>query len=323
MKPLNGDSARALLQILGVAVSPGKPAGLDFVVLGGSMAALLGETNPGAGALGEVAAGLRPPALGKALVGRMGGIMSSTSSREGRSRVVFIPPAPEIPPEMTPRGVITLAASAAGAHRGEARKRATELMTWLNMADLAETPCGKLTGEQRRLAFLGASLASAPSFLVVPCPVHESLAEPLSDFATHGTGRGVLFVASRLGEIPQGTEMIALCDESGIRASVLHSQLLETVRGGAEVQVSFYPVLPRKALEQIPGIQGLVHSDGLYSFNHSDTAYALVQVCNTARANARSIVSLSIAPPSPQALLASFLPREEEPQRDLFGPAEP
>jgi ABC-type Na+ transport system ATPase subunit NatA len=321
MPPLNGDSSRALLEILGVAVLPGNPAGLDFVVLGGSMAALLGERSSGAEALGEVAAGVRSPVTGKALVGRMGGIMSSTSSREGRSRVALIPRNPEIPPDMTPGGIITLAASASGARRGEARDRAAELMGWLGMAGMAETPCGVLAEEQRRLAFLGASLASVPSFLVVSCPVHECLLEPLTDFATHGPGRGVLFTASRLGEIPPGTEMIALCDESGIRASVRHSQLLEAVRGGAEIQVSFYPVLPRKVMEQIPGVRDLVHRDGYYFFNHSDTAYALVQVCNTARANARSIAYLSVAPPSPSALLASFLPPGEEPPQDLFGPA--
>lgn len=322
MSPMNSEGSRALLEVLGVSTAPGKTPGLDFVVLGGSMAALLGEKGSAAAALGEVAAGLRAPVTGKALVGRMGGLMSSTSSREGRAKVAMIPKDPEIPPEMTPGGMISLASSASGSRRVEARERSAELLKWLGITSQGDTPAARLSDEQRRLAFLGAALASVPSFLVIECPVHECLIEPLTDFATHGPGRGALFVASRLGEIPPGTEMIALCDQGGVRAVVRHSQVLETVRGGAEIQVAFYPVLPRKVMEQIPGIRDLAHRDGRYSFNHSDTAYALVQVCNTARANARSIAHLSVAPPSPSALLATFLPGKEEPVPDLFGTAE-
>lgn len=305
--------------MLGVSSMPGRQPGLDFVVLGGSMAAVLGETGSSAVALGEFAAGLRSPVAGRVLVGRMGGLMTAATSREGRSKTVLIPPDPCVPPEMTPGGMISLAASASGAKRGEARERTAELLKWLGLTGHADMPSARLSGEHRRLAFLGAALASAPSFLVVVCPVHECLLDPLTDFATHGTGKGALFVASRLGEIPAGTEMIALCDDAGVRAIVRHSQLLETVRGGAEIKVAFYPVLPRKIMEQIPGIRDLSHRDGYYVFNHSDTAYALVQLSNTARANARSIAHLSVAPPSPAALLAGFMPEREVPQPDLFG----
>lgn len=322
MSPMNSEGARALLEILGVSAVPGGVPGLDFVVLGGSMAALLGEKGSAASLLGEIAAGLRAPVTGKALVGRMGGLMASTASREGRSKVAFIPRDPGIPGEMTPGGMISLASSASGSRRGEARERSAALLSWLGIAGHGDTPVARLSDQQRRLAFLGSVLASVPSFLIVECPVDECLIEPLTDFATHGPGRGALFVASRLGEIPPGTEMIALCDQSGARAIARHTQVLETVRGGAEIQVAFYPVLPRKVMEQIPGIRDLAHRNGRYSFNHSDTAYALVQVCNTARANARSIAHLSVAPPSPSALLAAFLPGKEEPVPDLFGTAE-
>jgi ABC-type uncharacterized transport system ATPase subunit len=323
MTPKVIEGSRALLEMLGVASVPGGQPGLDFVLLGGSMAAVLGETGSAAVALGEFAAGLRSPVAGRVLVGRMGGLMTATSSREGRSKIVLIPPEPCVPPEMTPGGMISLAASASGSKRSEARERTTELLKWLGLAGHADMPSARLSGEHRRLAFLGAALASVPSFIVVVCPVHECLVEPLTDFATHGTGKGALFVASRLGEIPPGTEMIALCDEAGVRAVVRHSQLLETVRGGSEIKVAFYPVLPRKIMEQIPGIRDLAHRDGYYVFNHADTAYALVQLSNTARANARSIAHLSVAPPSPAALLATFMPDRDVPPPDLFGAVKP
>jgi hypothetical protein len=319
MPPLNTDSARALLEILGVAVLPGKPAGLDFVVLGGSMAALLGERKSGAEALGEVAAGIRAPVTGKALVGRMGGVMSSTSSRDGRSRMALIPRNPEIPPDMTPGGVITLAASAAGARRGEARDRAAELMEWLGMARLAETPCGKLTEEQRRLAFLGPRSLRFLRFSW--CRAGARVSGGTSHRFRHPWLRqGVLFVASRWAKSP-GYGNDSLCDESGIRASVRHSQLLRRSGAGRRFRCRSTGA-SQEGHGADPGVRDLVHREGYYFFNHSDTAYALVQVCNTARANARSIAYLSVAPPAPSALLASFLPPREEPLQDLFGPAE-
>ncbi len=282
------------------------------------MAALLGEKESAAPALAQMAAGLRAPVSGRVLVGRMGGLMASTSSREGRTKVAMIPGAPVLPEGMTPGGIISLSASASGARRGEARKRTDELLGWLGMTKRGDTPSARLTEDERRLAFLGATLASGPSFLVVECPIHETMIEPLNGFATHGPGRGVLFLASRVGEIPQGTDMIALCDGSGVKAVIRHSQLLDTVKGGAEIRVAFYPVLPRKIMEQIPGIRGLINRDGCYFFNHEDTTYALVHVCNIARANARTVAHLSLAPPTPSALLAAFLPGKENLQPDLF-----
>lgn len=313
------DASRALLEILGVSVLPGRTPGIDFVVLGGSMAALLGEKKSSVPALAEMAAGLRAPVTGRVLVGAMGGLMTSTSSREGRGRVAMVPANPCVPGAMTPGGMMSLAASAHGARRGESRERTDELLSWLGIQRHKDTPFLKLAEGVGRLAFLGATLASDPSFLVVECPVHEGMIQPLSNFAGHGPKRGVLFVASRVGEIPPGTEMIGLCDEAGVKGTIRHSQLLETVRGRAEIRVAFYPVLPRKVMEQLPGITGLVHRDGIYSFNHHDTAYALVQICNFARANARSLAHLSVAPPTPSALLSLFSPGREKPPPDLFG----
>ncbi|MCD6587266.1 MAG: ATP-binding cassette domain-containing protein [Candidatus Fermentibacteraceae bacterium] len=296
----------------------GLPLSIDFAVLAGTMAALLGDDDSAAKTLSLYAAGLMSPPVGKVVAGFD---MSPATSREGRSATGYISNELDAPPGMTVRGCINLAATGNGKSRKETAELTAQLLNWLELNTLAGTAVENLSSSEIQRTSLAIAMANSPILLVVDCPVHDSLHAKLKTFSE--VGNTVIFRASSLGQIPYGVERIALCDENGISRIVRHSELAAISLGGAEITVSFYPSLPRKQLENIEGIRNLVHTDGLYKFTHSDTIHAITQIMLTARANSRAVVELHLASIPPGILLKMFDPPDgSTPPVDLFGTEE-
>lgn len=306
---------KVLLKYLGVSLEKGLPLSIDFAVLAGTMAALLGDENSAAAALADYAAGFSTPAAGKVITGVE---MALATSREGRSSTGYISDKISAPPGMTVKGCISLAVTGYGKNRIEAAQRTNELIDWLDLNLISALPVENLSSSEIQRTTLAIAMATSPNLLVVDCPVHDSLHAKLKMFSE--VGNTVIFKASSLGQIPYGVERIALCDKNGIRRIVRHSELAAISMGGSEITVSFYPSISRKQLENIEGIKNLVHTNGVYKFTHSDTVHAVTKLMLTARANSRAVVELNLSPIPPETLLKMFNPLDESPESvDLFG----
>lgn len=306
---------KVLLKYLGVSLEKGLPLSIDFAVLAGTMAALLGDDDSAAKALAEYAAGSSSPPVGKVVTGVN---MALSTSREGRTATGYISDHIEAPPGMTVRGCISLAVTGYGKSRKETAQLTDQLLEWLDLDSLAGTPVEELEPSEVQRTTLAIAMATSPELLIVDCPVHDSLHAKLKTFSE--VGNTVLFRASSLGQIPYGVERIALCDENGISRIVRHSELAAMSTGGSEITVSFYPSIPRKQIESIEGIKNLVHTDGLYKFTHADTVHAITKLMLVARANSRAVVELNLSPIPPGTLLKMFNPPDESQiPVDLFG----
>ncbi|MCK5133102.1 MAG: ATP-binding cassette domain-containing protein [Candidatus Sabulitectum sp.] len=306
---------KVLLKYLGVSLEKGLPLSIDFAVLAGTMAALLGDDDSAAKALAEYAAGSSSPPVGKVVTGVN---MALSTSREGRTATGYISDHIEAPPGMTVRGCISLAVTGYGKSRKETAQLTDQLLDWLDLNSLAGTPVEELEPSEVQRTTLAIAMATSPELLIVDCPVHDSLHSKLKTFS--GVGNTVLFRASSLGQIPYGVERIALCDENGISRIVRHSELAAMSTGGSEITVSFYPSIPRRQIESIEGIKNLVHTDGLYKFTHADTVHAITKLMLVARANSRAVVELNLSPIPPGTLLKMFNPPDESQiPVDLFG----
>ncbi|MEA3267039.1 MAG: ATP-binding cassette domain-containing protein [Candidatus Fermentibacteria bacterium] len=297
---------KVLLKYLGISLGKGLPLSIDFAVLAGAMAALLGEKDSAAYTLARYAAGFSSPPAGKVVTGAE---MALATSRQGRSSTGYISDTIEAPPGMTVKGCISLAVTGFGKSRSEAADLTNELIDWLDLAPLKGTQVDQLESSEAQRTSMAIAMATNPKLLIVECPVHDSLHAKLKEFSE--VGNTVLFRASSLGQIPYGVERIALCDKNGICRIVRHSELAAIALGGAEITVSFYPSLARKQLENIEGIKNLVHTNGLYKFTHADTVHAITKLMLTARANSRAVIELQLSPIPPGALLKMFSPPDE------------
>lgn len=306
---------KVLLKYLDVSLGEGLPLSIDFAVLGGTMAALLGDENSAAGLLADYAAGISSPYSGKVVAGSN---MEPTTTRSGRASTGFISHQLEAPPGMTARGCINLAVTSSGKSRADTSQATDQLLKWLELEELCSIPIEDLEPAEIQRTAMAIAMATSPELLVVNCPVHDSLHAKLKAFSE--AGNAVLFRASSLGQIPYGVERIALCNKSGIDRTVRHSELSAIAMGGSEITVSFYPSLPRKQVEMIDGVKNLVHLEGAYKFTHCNTVFAITQLMHVTRANSRAVVELHLAPIPPGALLKMFNPQGDPlVQADLFG----
>ena len=305
---------KVLLKFLGVSPEKDSTVSSDMAVLGGTMAALLGDEDSAAKRLIRFAAGFESPRKGKVLVGSG---MSPAASREGKSATGFITGSVDAPPGMTVAGCIKLAVAATVKDRKKAAGKTGEILAWLDLESFSGVPVEELEEPEIQRASMALSMATSPELLIVDCPLHDSLHSRLKTFSK--AGNAVLIKASSLGEIPLGVERIALCNAGGLVRVVRHSELLERAIGGAEIVVSFYPSLPRTQIETIKGVKNLLHRNGKYSFTHTETTYAVAQLMNLARANSRAVVELHISRMPPSALIRLFHgERAKNTSKDLF-----
>ncbi|PIE53337.1 hypothetical protein CSA37_02015 [Candidatus Fermentibacteria bacterium] len=292
---------KVLLKFLGISLEESEELSMDFAVLGGTIAVLLGGEDSAAEKLTAFAAGTETPRKGKVLTGSE---MAPASSKEGKQSTGYITGKVDVPPGMTVRGSVALTVSSSSRDQKKSAEITDGLLNWLDLDRVASTPVEDLETPVLQRTAMALAMALSPELLILNCPVHDSLHRRLKEFAA--AGNAVLIRASTLGEIPFGVERIALCDRRGVVNVVRHSELRAKSMGGAEISVSFYPSLPRAQLEKIHGLRNLLHKDGSYRFTHSDTIYAVTQIMNLARANSRVVAELHIAPVPPESLIRLF-----------------
>jgi ABC-type multidrug transport system ATPase subunit len=285
----------------------------DLAVLGGSILVLAGAEDSARAGLVRMIAGQEKRWSGIIRVGRR---MVEADSRQARKYVGYVRKPFVSPPDVTPRAHLMLTAAGYGLGRKEAEGAVEELIRWCSLASVAGRPLDTVTEDQRYATGFAAALLHGPQLMVVEGPVPESISSRLDDISD--SGRAVVLAVPGIEHIPPGTDRIALCSDRGIAHVVRQSDLADACRKSAEIRVSFYPSLDRRIIEGLPGARGLVAIEGGYRFRHTNTASAVSNLANMARANARSLVGLEIRPPSIRTLVEHFSEEDEPGEAQLL-----
>jgi ABC-type lipoprotein export system ATPase subunit len=151
--------------------------GVDLVIEQGETVALLGPSGAGKTTLLWHLAGLLAPTAGTVEVnGRPLSGLSGRALTRMRLREVGLllqNPASNLLPSRTALGNVLFAQAPARRSRAMKRKRATELLDRVGLADAARRPAGLLSGgEQQRLA-LAVALANRPRLLLADEPTSQ------------------------------------------------------------------------------------------------------------------------------------------------------
>lgn len=136
--------------------------GIDLDVRPGERFALLGPNGAGKTTLFSILATLRAPTDGRARVlGR--DVALQRDLVRASMGIVFQEPA--IEQRLTGRDNLTMMGLLFGLPRGEARRRAAELLNELSIAEAADRPASTLSGGQRRRLELARALVTNPRIL--------------------------------------------------------------------------------------------------------------------------------------------------------------
>ncbi|MEV4293068.1 ABC transporter ATP-binding protein [Nonomuraea bangladeshensis] len=234
--------------------------GLDLVVDGGEMVAVVGASGSGKSTLLSILAGVDAPTAGRVRVDRWNLLDMSRADRVRYRRhtvgLVRQQTAANLIPYLTARQMVDLPMTAARTPGRVRRKRAAELLDLLGVAECAERRPAQLSGGQQMRVAIAVALANEPRVLLADEPTGEL------DSATSAAVFGLLRdVNRRLGV----TVVVVTHDPSvsgqvertvAIRDGRTSSEVLRRTAtgddGAQQVIAEEYAVMDRAGRVQVP-----------------------------------------------------------------------
>ena len=275
----------------------------SIAVMGGSVLALLCDDAAFPSRLAGMLAGAEKPWGGRITAGRRG---IPVTDRAARKLIGFVKPPPAGPGDMTPSGVLTLAASAARVMPARTSRAVREMIDWCGLGSSAGTRLDGLDPGSAFATAFASALMHNPSVLIVEPLVPEAFFPHLE--AIKNAGKAIVLTGRGLDGIPPCTDRVALCTPTDIARTIVRTELVEMTAGACEIRVSFCPAIPRRLIEEMPGMEILRGTDSGFSLRHRTPLSAVSWLLSLARANSRTIVDLEIRPPCVADLIAMTEP---------------
>jgi ABC-type multidrug transport system ATPase subunit len=254
--------------------------------------------------IARIVAGLDTPDSGSCTIGKA---QTAASMPESRRRIGYVPNPPVVLRGMKLSNFLLLSARAyrrSGSAREDERSTIDQVVQWCDLSTDLDTTLEKLGRQKLYMAGFAAALLHHPLVLVLEGPLPQPVSSLLPSLRE--AGKAVLSTAIAISEIPVTADRIGLCDQSGIRVTTTTQDLLEACRKLSTIEVSFQPTLARDQIEALPSVQQVTQTPTGFRLGVASIESTLVAIANTARANARRIVELSMSPPSVDQLINYF-----------------
>jgi ABC-2 type transport system ATP-binding protein len=212
--------------------------GLTLTVQRGSIYGLLGPNGAGKTTLIRILATVLPPDAGTA---RIAGIDIRTDPAGVRAQIGLAGQYAAVDDYLTGRENVEMIGRLYGLPRGEARRRAGEVLERIHLAEVADRRVKTYSGGMRRRLDLAASLVGRPQVLFLDEPTagldpasRHDLWELIRDLVD--TGTTVLLTTQYLEEADQLADRIAVIDHGRLVSEGTAPQLKDRV-GGAVVEL--------------------------------------------------------------------------------------
>ncbi|MGA5817817.1 ABC transporter ATP-binding protein [Kitasatospora sp. NPDC094028] len=146
--------------------------GVDLTVRAGESVAVLGPSGSGKSTLLNLVAGLDRPSSGTVTVAgvRVDGLTEAGSARYRRGTIGMVFQFFNLLDDLTVADNVVLAGELAGVPRGEARRRAAELLESLGIDRHARAHPGRLSGGERQRVAVARALMNRPTLLLADEP---------------------------------------------------------------------------------------------------------------------------------------------------------
>jgi len=228
-------------------------AGCTFDVARGQVTGLIGPNGAGKSTLIEIiSGGMRQQSgrvlfegedvttMGRTRVARKGIIRTFQLSRQLERRPVLenvLLGAPDQPGERPLRAIFS---GGWQQHEEELRRRARELLEWVGLTHLEDSPANALSGGQRRLLDIARALIAEPKLLLLDEPtagVYPALTRLIADRVRELPSMGVtvLLVAHNMSFVARACEDVVVM----AAGQVLTRGSLESVRANREVVTAY------------------------------------------------------------------------------------
>ena len=250
-----GEAAGPVFELSGLVVRYGSftaIAGLDATVPPGAVG-LLGPNGAGKSSLIKAALGLLAPADGSI---KVLGLEVPRQAIELRRRVEYIPESAVVFPSMTSFENIAYAGLLSGMPRGEARRRAHEVLEYVGCGEERYRSVDEYSQGMRQRIKLASALVHDPALLLLDEPTNGLDPDGRSEILAlvrdlgHAKGMNVLLSSHVLDDVESVCDSILLLAKGQLRAAGTIDELKErfsrlagdrvrfTLDGGADVLVA-------------------------------------------------------------------------------------
>src|SRR3954451_3124872 len=237
--------------------------GLDLVVGGGEMVAVVGASGSGKSTLLSILAGIDAPTAGRARVDRWDLLSMSRADRVRyrRHTVGFVrqQTASNLVPYLTARQMVDLPMTAARVPAKTRKKRSLELLGALGVADCADRRDGRpgqLSGGQQQRVAIAVAMANEPQVLFADEPTGEldttTSAEVFGALRTVNRDLGVTIVVVTHDAAVSGQVERTVAIRDGRTSSEVLRRTATADDGGEHVIAEEYAVMDRAGRVQIP-----------------------------------------------------------------------
>jgi ABC-2 type transport system ATP-binding protein len=242
--------------------------GVSFAVRPGEIFGFLGPNGAGkTTTVSMLSAGLRPTE-GRAIVD---GIEVARDPEEVKRHIGVIFQEATADGDLTGRENLQIAAGCYGIAPGEARRRADELLTQMQLVEAADRLAKTYSGGMRRRLELAVGLVHRPRIIFLDEPTLGLDPQGRAGFwgfvqrLRHDTGMTVFVTTHYLDEADGMCDRIAIIDHGRVVATGTPNELkdrlggdivtLKTAAGAKEITAT---------LEGLPGVHSIQHQDGSY-----------------------------------------------------------
>jgi ABC-2 type transport system ATP-binding protein len=207
--------------------------GVDLSVAGGEIFGFLGPNGAGKTTMLRVLATLLTPTSGQATVA---GVDLLKEPARVRERIGYVPQSGSTDPGMTGRGELVLQGRLYGMSRGEAEKRAAELLTAFDLDSAADRATGTYSGGMRRRLDVALGMVHQPVVLFLDEPTTgldpQARAHMWDEVRRVREGGTTVFLTTHyLEEADALADHLAIIDHGEIVAEGTADQLKRQVAG--------------------------------------------------------------------------------------------
>jgi ABC-2 type transport system ATP-binding protein len=227
-------TATAVLRCSGLRKAFGELQAVDgvgFEIAPGETYGLLGPNGAGKTTSISMIAGLLRPDAGEIDVG---GDRMTPTALAAKARIGLVPQDLAIYPDLTARENLDFFARLQGLHRGDAHRRAEEVLAVVGLADRADDRADEFSGGMKRRLNIGIGLLHEPQLLILDEPTvgvdpqsRNAILESVEALATEGLA--VLYTTHYMEEAERLCDRIAIVDQGRIVAEGTRRELIAHV----------------------------------------------------------------------------------------------
>ncbi len=195
---------------------------------------LIGQNGAGKSTLLKILLGLMTPTSGR---GTVLGFDLHHQTRELRFRVGFMPEAESLLPGIRGVDLVGLAGELSGMPRKQARRRAHEVLSYLNLEDARYRACEQYSVGMKQRLKLACALVHDPQLLLLDEPTagldpdgRDSMLRLLTAIAQRH-GKSLILSTHLLGDIERVCEQVVIVDHGRVLGVGRISDLRQTQRG--------------------------------------------------------------------------------------------